>query len=153
MPMPLAIVSCNQKSHVTSKFDILDLWNVMVMLGMLAASCDDNTSANAMAWQEMSCCISFLSSWPKAWNDAIELKWHWHWHQWTLHDHKGHLVCHFDHLDIRNVMVLLTMPSASCDADAGANGVTLPKRSCCTSFYSSWPKECNGIINNAVCIT
>ena len=52
---------------------------------------------------------------------------------------KENLQHHFDHLNMRNLMMLLTMPSASCDADAGpgANGVTWPKKSCCTLFWSS----------------
>ena len=36
----------------------------------------------------------------------------------------SHFACNFDHLDISNIMVLLTMPSASCGGDASANGVT-----------------------------
>ena len=42
----------------------------------------------------------------------------------SLHDPKSQFVPHFDHLDIRNVMVLVTMSSASCNADTGTNGVT-----------------------------
>ena len=42
----------------------------------------------------------------------------------VLHDQKYHIVPHFHHLVIRNVMVVLPMPSSSCYADAVANGVT-----------------------------
>ena len=33
------------------------------------------------------------------------------------HDQKSHVALHFDHLDLRNAMVLLTMLSTSHDAD------------------------------------
>ena len=35
---------------------------------------------------------------------------------------KSHAASHFDHLETRNVMLLLTMPSSSCDVDG--TGVT-----------------------------
>ena len=43
--------------------------------------------------------------------------------------------------------------SASCDPDDSASRVIWPRRPCCTSLWSSWPKECNSTINNAVYIT
>ena len=66
------------------------------------------------------------------------------------HDQKSHVTPHFDHPYPRNEMVLFTMPSVSCDA--GANDVTWPKKSCCTSFWSSWPRKCNNGMNNTVYI-
>ena len=45
----------------------------------------------------------------------------------AFYDQKSHFTCHFDHLDIRNVTVLLTMPSASYDAEVGAHGVSHDK--------------------------
>ena len=42
----------------------------------------------------------------------------------TSHNPKGHAALHFNCLDIGNVMVSLVMLLASCEADAGANGVT-----------------------------
>ena len=72
------------KSHATSHFYFLDLKNVMVTSSILIESCDANTSANGMSWQEKSCCTLFLSSWPKECYDAIGIKWHWHqWHYMT----------------------------------------------------------------------
>ena len=61
------------------------------------------------------------------------------WAMIALHDQKCHFTPHFDHLDIMNAMVLLTIPSESYDVEA--SGVAWPKKSCCTSFWSSWPKE------------
>ena len=40
-------------------------------------------------------------------------------------------------------------PLASCDASASTNVVTWTKK-LCTSFGSSWPKECSGTIDDAV---
>ena len=40
---------------------------------------------------------------------------------------KSHAVSHFDHLEIRNVMVSLTMTLASCDANVNASSVTQPR--------------------------
>ena len=64
--------------------------------------------------------ISITLNWVMQW---------WHWHQVTLtlasmalHGQKCHVSLHFDHLDIRNVMVPLTISSASCDASAKVNG-------------------------------
>ena len=116
----------------------------MVTLRVLTASCDANTSCNDMAWQEKSCCTSFLSSCPKEFYDAIAIKWHYHWHKWHYikkklcfnslwsYGHKecngaianaisitccctscvtwpkSHVALHFDHLDVRSVVVPLT---------------------------------------------
>ena len=55
--------------------------------------------------------------------------------QMTLHDQKCHFTPHFDHLVISNVIVILTMPSASCDADAGVSGVTWLKSYFALHFY------------------
>ena len=61
---------------------------------------------------------------------------------------ESHVAYKFDCFDVRNVVHLIKL-SASHDAKAGANGVTWPKESCCTSFWSSWPKECNGASGDA----
>ena len=79
---------------------------------------------------------------------------HWWHHQhhlvpmlvlMTSHDQKDHVAPHFCHLDIMNVMVSLTMLSASCDV----NGVTLPKVML-HLIQSTWLKECDGVIDNAI---
>ena len=57
------------------------------------------------------------------------------------HGQKSHVVPHFDYLDLRNAIVPLTMPSVY--HAASANGITWPIKSCCTSFWLSWSKECN----------
>ena len=42
----------------------------------------------------------------------------------SFHDQKVDVVPHFDHLDVRNVMVPLMVPLASCDPDAGTSSIT-----------------------------
>ena len=47
-------------------------------------------------------------------------------------------------------MVPLMTLWASCDINASASSITWPKKSCCTTYWSSWPAECNGTIDDAV---
>ena len=144
----MTVVSCDQKSHVTSKFDCLDLRNVKVIFLILTTSCDANASVNGMTWQEKSCCISFLSLWPKECNDAVGIKWHWHWH-WMNYMTKK-VISHFTFLNrkrecnrtIDNAVSMMLIPM-----------VTHDQKSCCTSFWVYWPKDCSGAITSAVCIT
>ena len=49
---------------------------------------------------------------------------------------KSHVVPHFDHLDIRNTMVVLTMLLMSHSVNASANGITCPEESCPTFHLS-----------------
>ena len=60
---------------------------------------------------------------------------------------------HFDHLDLRNAMVLVMTLSVSYDTSASTNGITWLKRSCCTSFQLSWLKKFNGAIDDAISVT
>ena len=66
---------------------------------------------------------------------------------------KNYVAPHFDHPDLSNAIVPLITPSVSCDTNASASGMTWPKKSCCTSVWMSWPKECNGAIDNVISIT
>ena len=59
----------------------------------------------------------------------------------------------FDHLELANAMVPLTMPSVSCDAHTAASGITWPKESCDTLFQFSSPDEQDDAIDDAVTIT
>ena len=92
-------------------------------------------------------CTSFWLSWPKecssAIDDAISVTWCWLQCQWH-HITRSHVALHFNHLELRNVMVSLTIPSVSHDTKA--NGVTWWKNPCCTSLH--W----NGAIIHAVSI-
>ena len=95
------------------------------------------------------------------------------------HNQKRHAAPHFEYLYIRSVIVPLMIPSASCDADTGANCVTWPKNHFIPHFNHldiknalissmncqchvlpvpiashiyqlSWPKECSGAANDTI---
>ena len=160
------------KGHVAHQFDHLNLRSAKVTLTMLFASHDADANGNCTIWLNKSCCTSLLLSWRKKYNgaiyDAVSIILHWH----QLHHvttppmaacdangngnyvtwPKGHAAPHFDCLDVWNVVVPLTMLMASCDA-ISANSIAWPEKSCCTSFQSSWPKKCNGAIDNSINIT
>ena len=57
---------------------------------------------------------------------------------------------HVNCLDLNNAVVALKMLSETCDASADTYYITWSKESCCTQFQSSWPKESNGAIDEAV---
>ena len=69
------------------------------------------------------------------------------------HDQKCHITPLFDCLDVRNVVVPLTVLVASCDANMSANVMIWLEKSGCTSFQSSWLNKCSGTIGNAISIT
>ena len=52
--------------------DHLDLRNAMVPLVILSAPCYAYTRASGVTWQKLLCCTSFLSSWPKEYDGAID---------------------------------------------------------------------------------
>ena len=62
----------------------------------------------------------------------------------ALHDQKSHVAPPFSYL--KQMHVVLTMPLALHVADAGANGITWPPKSCCVSFWSSSYNKCSGAI-------
>ena len=95
----------------------------MLPLMIPSALCDANASANALTWPKRSFTLHF--DWL-----AQEIQWcHW---------------CHWCHV------MLTPMPMASFDTNLTC--VTWPKMSCCSSFWSSWPKECNCAIDVAISI-
>ena len=152
----------------------------MIPLMMLLASDDIQHPCQWCHMTKESFCTSFQLSWPKEHNGAIDdtigITWHWcqhhvlaygmqWWHWWcrSIMWHwcqcqgikwpESNVAPHFDCLDQSTAVVPLTVLTASCDASTGPSGVTLPKMSCCTSLWSSGPKECIGTINGAVNIT
>ena len=50
---------------------------------------------------------------------------------------KSYIVPYFDHVGLRHAILPLTMLLVSHDADAKANGIKRPKKSCHTSNQSS----------------
>ena len=114
-------------SHVTSNFDCLYPKNVMVTWRILVASCEPTSVP--MAWHGKKSHVATHFYHLHLWNAIMP------WtssntdtHTKALHDQRSYVAPHLDHLHTRKIMVLLTMPSASCDA--GANVVTF-----CTSFW------------------
>ena len=95
MPMPLQMVSSDQKSNIAPHFDYLDLRNAMMPLMMLAASHDADTNVNGI------------------------IKHHSQWHQMT----KSHIAPHCSYHNPRNVVVALIMLLVSCDTVAGASSI------------------------------
>ena len=73
--------------------------------------------------------------------------------QWHHMAKKSHVSPCFNHLDLTDKMVLLTVPSVSYDACTGANSILWPKESCHTLFQLGSPNEQNDAIDDAVSIT
>ena len=64
---------------------------------------------------------------------------------------KSYVALHFNCLDLRNIMMPLTTLFAWCQYWCWSCHMT--KKSRCTSFWSSWCKEFNGVIDDAIDIT
>ena len=130
-----------------------------------------DADVNGITWPRRSYGISLWSSWPNEWNGVIDyivcIMWHWHQHQWHQMTKMLHCTHCFSCLDLRNTMMLLTVPFAWHDADASANsvklmmplvscdanaGITWPKKSRYTLFQLSWPNKQNGSIDSAISI-
>ena len=60
---------------------------------------------------------------------------------------KSQVTVHFNHPDLRNLMVPLITLLASCVTDTGSNGITWSKRLCCTFF------NCLDLMNAMVLLT
>ena len=71
----------------------------------------------------------------------------------VLHDQKCHATSNFNHLDLKNTVVLFMMPLVSHDMKVSASGVKWHKRSYKAPFWSFWPKECIGAIDDDICVT
>ena len=114
------------KCHVAPHLDHLDIRNTKRPLMIPSASPDANASANGIIWWKRLCYTLFESSWCEECNGdtggANGITWHLCWSKW-YHMIKSNVAAHFDYVNTRNAMVLLVMLSASCDTNAGANGV------------------------------
>ena len=139
------------KSHVALNFDCLDIRNIVVPLTKLMASYDA-ISANGMTWPENSCDTSCQSSLHNQCNGIINnaisitcclchCQWQW---QFTT---KRSCYTSFQSFWHKNGMLPLMKPSASCDTDTTANGITWPR---CTSFQLFWGEEHSYVIFNAI---
>ena len=161
VPLITSLASCDasagindvtwSKSPVVPHIDHIYLRNTMVPSMLLLASCDADTGTNGITWLEKSCYTSFQLSLPKECNgtidDTVSVLWGW---SMVSHNQESHVVPPFDSCDLRNTMVPLMTMLVSCNTNTGANGISWPKKSCCTSFQSYLPKEFNGPVNDAV---
>ena len=125
--MPMPTTQCiNQRYHVAHHFTYFAWTNAIVVLMMPLTS---HVLMLVFHWHHMTkkVCISFWSSWCNKWKSAIDdtvgIMWHWHHYQWC-HMTKTFMLQHwFSHLDVMNIMELLSMPMAAHDADASATSV------------------------------
>ena len=89
------------------------------------------------------CCTSYESSCPKESNGAICFPLVWYDNTgdsniiWT----QSHDAPHFNHLELANTAVPMTMPLASHDTNANTKCITWPKYWCWTSFQLSCPSR------------
>ena len=83
MPM---LTSHDQKSHVSTCFNHLDLANKMALLTMPSVSCDACTGVNSFTWPKESChTLIQLSSSNKlnaAIDGAVSITWQQFWYFW-----------------------------------------------------------------------
>ena len=145
MPMPLSMHSHDKKSNDVPHIDCLNLRNTMVPLMMPLASC--YTDAHGIIWPKNSCCISFQLSWPMEFSGAIVVMWcqclgQLYYMTKTVMVHLiliiltwgielYHWQCHQHH------KMPMPVPVVSHDQ----------KKSYGTSWWSSWPQECDGVID------
>ena len=119
------------KSHVAFPFDHLDPTNGMVPLMTLG-----------MMWHWHQCqwhcmtkklhCTLFQLSGPNEYSGAIDntIDITWWWCQFHMSkDWKGNVAPCFNHLDLANKVVPLTVPTVSSDAKTGASSITCHKLS------------------------
>ena len=71
----------------------------------------------------------------------------------TYMNKKNHDAPYFDHLELWNTSLPLTMLSASHGANCITKCITWPKKSCCFSFHFSWLNKYNGAIDDSIGIT
>ena len=107
--------------------------------------CHD-VDANNITWPERLCCISFWWCGHQEYSGAIDDAVCIMWCQWHHMIKKSCYTSEISYLELRDSVVPLMMSLASLNTFT--NCITLSKRSCCTSFWSSWPRECSGAFND-----
>ena len=140
-----------KKSKITHCFKCLDLMNAVELLTMPLVWHDVDASANSDQWLKKSCCISFWSSWTNKCNDGIDdaisvMSCHTNT---CLAWQKCHVAPYSNHLDLRNKILSLTMPSVSCKAPMASHDQKNPT----TPFLIISPNEENDSTDDTVSIT
>ena len=141
------------KSHVAPHINYHDQINAVGPLLMPLAAHDADTSANDVKFLKKPCCISFWLPGTKECNGIIDDAISFHVMPKLYHMAKKSCCILFQSPGPNKQIVPLTMPSVSCDAQAGANSITWTKELCHTLFQLSSPNEQSGAIDDAVSIT
>ena len=137
MSMP-AWTACHDEKKVMLHLISIILTKWMYWLASHAAD------ANGITWPKISCFVSFWCNKSSgATDDTVGIMGHFDtitssitWPNWYVRH------C-FSHLEIMNVVVLLSMQLPSLDVDASANSIKWLKNSYCTSFKSFWSNKCH----------
>ena len=151
------------KEVITPHFDYHDLGNAVVPL-MPSASCDADTGTNNITWPRshvapyLNCLdlekammtLMMLLALCGTVSDPSGIMWHQHqWHHVmqmpvavVSHYQKSPSTSNFD-----CGIVTLRMLTRPCGATTCANGIIWKEKSLCTSFLSSWPKQCSDAID------
>ena len=128
----------------------LDLANRVVPWMTLLASCDTDTGINDITGSGKVIHQLFQLYWPNQYNVAIDNVIETTWCRYQFQVSKGlktEVTSHFDHLELWNAIVLMMIPSVSCEANTG---IKWPMKSRCTLFQSSWSSKQNCAIDSAI---
>ena len=118
---------CHHSHHCICCFEIIVQRSYMAFGAVLSTSAD----------------ISAMCHWQCCWCHVMPIL-------MASHNQKAHVASQFDYPDLQNTMVTLMTPLTSSDASTGTNGVTSPEKSCCPSFWSSWPNKCYGATDDVM---
>ena len=145
------------KSFFAPNFCPLDLRNAMMPL----TSCNTDSGTNGIMWSYDQKHFTDHFDYLDVWKWSLWQCWWYHVMPKSLpmayHDQKSHAAPHFNHLDLKNAMILLQChhhhmlrllfdirnaiaSSASYDTYTNVIGIIWPG---CTSFQLPWPKKWN----------
>ena len=146
--MPVPMVSHDKKSHIAPQFDCLDLGNAMVLLTMLSASHDTESSAYCVTrhqcqwhhvmlipWHHM------IKSYVASYFTCLSLYCHWWYSQHHMTLVPVPMTSHYQKVIFHLILTVLTKGMQHChyhyywsDSNAGANGVIWTKSHVSSSF-------------------
>ena len=143
-----------QWCHITKKlnfapfFNHLDWENVVMPFTMSVVSPDTDTSANGATWpkihiashfnqlDQINAMVSLAVPLASHDTDAVPM---------ASHGQRNNVEPHFNYLDLMNAIVPLTTQKHHM-TPVLVQMVSHDQKSCCISFWLSWPNECNGTI-------
>ena len=122
VPLMRSLALQDKKSNVASHFDHLDLTYGNGKLMTWLESSDTDISINGITWPRKLYYTLYQLSGPNEYNgainNAIDITWCWCQCQ-VSNNWKCQVTSCFDHLELTNGMLLLRMPSVSCDTTVG----------------------------------